>query len=64
RDLRAADRTACASPLVGFEYIGMRDGRVIARPFLFGTPSSSLIPVLVTGIQPPRVCAMNDSFPV
>ncbi|PDT11570.1 hypothetical protein CO655_08155 [Rhizobium sp. M1] len=26
------------------------------------SPSLSLIPVLVTGIQPPRVRAVNDSF--
>jgi hypothetical protein len=26
--------------------------------------SASLIPVLVTGIQPRRVCAVKDSFPV
>ena len=24
--------------------------------------SAALIPVLVTGIQPPRVCAVNDSY--
>ncbi|RUM09026.1 hypothetical protein EFB14_26995 [Rhizobium fabae] len=31
---------------------------------LRGTFLSSLIPVLVTGIQPRRVCAVNESMPL
>jgi hypothetical protein len=32
-----------------------------ARRDVDGCHHTSLIPVLVTGIQPPRVCAVNDS---
>jgi hypothetical protein len=43
----------------------MRDGRVIARPFLFGltdTSNTSLISVLVTEIQPAQVLGLKGLF--
>jgi len=40
--------------VLGFDMAG--DAKTAATP-------TSLIPVLVTGIQPRRVCAVNDSLP-
>ena len=36
--------------------------RDIAEQFAAPTDASTLIPVLVTGIQPTRVCAARESF--